>query len=108
MSKSIHSPQHVRLRELLVAARRKAGMTQEEVASKLCRPQSFVAKYEGEERRLDVIEFISVARAIGSDPVRMLREVGRAIGLLGSDDVEEAPAAGSPGSCAYRVRNKVR
>ena len=73
MSKSIHSPQHVRLRELLVAARHKAGMTQEEVAVKLGRPQSFVAKYEGGERRLDVIEFVSVAHAIGTDPVRMLR-----------------------------------
>ena len=27
--------------------------------------QSFVAKYEGGERRLDIIEFITVARAIG-------------------------------------------
>ena len=77
MSKSIHSPQHQLLRELLVAARRKAGMTQAEVALKLDRPQSFVAKYEGGERRLDVIEFISVARAIGTDPLRMLRTLVR-------------------------------
>ena len=77
MSKSIHSPQHQLLRELLVAARRKAGMTQEEVALKLDRPQSFVAKYEGGERRLDVIEFISVARAIGTDPHRMFRALVR-------------------------------
>jgi hypothetical protein len=35
--------------------------------------ESFVAKYEGGERRLDVVEFITVARAIGADPVVLLR-----------------------------------
>ena len=73
MGKSIHSPEHQRLRELLIAARRKAGLTQAQVAEKLGRPQSFVAKYEGGERRLDVIEFLAVARALQADPQRMLR-----------------------------------
>jgi transcriptional regulator with XRE-family HTH domain len=73
MGKSIHTPQHQKLRELLIAARKKANLTQAEVAERLGRPQSFVAKYEGGERRLDVIEFIEVARAIGIDPVKMLR-----------------------------------
>jgi transcriptional regulator with XRE-family HTH domain len=73
MGKSIHSPQHQKLRELLIAARKKASMTQAEVAELLGRPQSFVAKYEGGERRLDVIEFMQVARAVGADPARLLR-----------------------------------
>ena len=61
------------LRELLVAARKKAGMTQAEVAEVLGRPQSFVAKYEGGERRLDVIEFMLVARIVGADPAKIMR-----------------------------------
>jgi transcriptional regulator with XRE-family HTH domain len=73
MSKSIHSPEHTKLRELLIAARKKAGLTQQEVADRLGRPQSFVAKYEGGERRLDVVEFVHVAEALESDPARMLR-----------------------------------
>jgi transcriptional regulator with XRE-family HTH domain len=73
MSKSIHSPQHVKLRELLVAARKKAGLTQQDVADQLGRPQSFVAKYEGGERRLDVIEFLQVAAVLGADPARLVR-----------------------------------
>ncbi|MEO6012873.1 MAG: helix-turn-helix transcriptional regulator [Devosia sp.] len=73
MGNSIHSPQHQKLRELLVAARKKAKLTQAEVAEHLGRPQSFVAKYEGGERRLDVIEFIQVARALGADPARLVR-----------------------------------
>ena len=75
MGKSIHSPQHQKLRDLLISARKKAGLTQAEVAERLNRPQSFVAKYEGGERRLDVIEFIQVARAVGLDPARAMRAV---------------------------------
>ena len=59
--------------ERLVRARKKAGVTQAALADKLSRPQSFVAKYEGRERRLDVAEFISIARILGADPYRMLR-----------------------------------
>ena len=73
MSKSIRSPQHTRLRELLVAARKKAGLTQQDVADRLGRPQSFVAKYEGGERRLDVVEFLQIAGVLGADPVRIVR-----------------------------------
>ena len=75
MGKTIHSPQHQKLRELLVAARRKAGLTQHEVAERLGRPQSFVAKVEGGERRLDVIEFVALARVLGADPVKLLRKL---------------------------------
>ena len=55
-------------REFLVrikAARKDAGMTQQELARRLKRPQSFVSKYESGERRLDIIEFMHVAMAIG-------------------------------------------
>jgi transcriptional regulator with XRE-family HTH domain len=73
MSRSIHTPEHSKLRELLIAARKRAGLTQQQVAEQLDRPQSFVAKYEGGERRLDVIEFLQVARVLGADAVRIVR-----------------------------------
>ena len=59
-------------RELLIDARQEADLTQSELSSRLQRPQSFVSKYERGERRLDVIEFGEVARAMGLDPVRLL------------------------------------
>jgi len=37
-------------------------------------PQSFIAKYEGGERRIDVVEFIAIARALGADPVKLFRD----------------------------------
>ena len=73
--KSVHSAEQQLLRELLIAARDKAGLTQQKLAGRLGKPQSFVAKYEGGERRLDVIEFILIARAMNADPVRILRKL---------------------------------
>jgi transcriptional regulator with XRE-family HTH domain len=58
--------------ELLIEARKKAGLTQVEVAERLGKPQSFVAKYEGGERRLDVIEFVAVAEALGLEAANIL------------------------------------
>jgi transcriptional regulator with XRE-family HTH domain len=75
MSISLRSPEYQALREILVAARRAAGLTQQQVAERLGRPQSFVAKYEGGERRLDVIEFLSVSRALGKSPVELLKRL---------------------------------
>jgi len=53
--KSLRSPQHRELLRRLVAARRSADLTQQDLAKQLRRHQSFVAKYEGGERRLEVI-----------------------------------------------------
>jgi ribosome-binding protein aMBF1 (putative translation factor) len=61
----------------LVEARKRAGVTQTELAGQLQRPQSFVAKYEGRERRLDVAEYLAIARALGADPYKLLRVAER-------------------------------
>lgn len=73
MEKSLKSAEYARLIALLVATRHKAGVRQQALAKKLRKPQSFIAKYEGGERRLDVIEFIVIAEALGADPIRLLR-----------------------------------
>ena len=50
-------------------------MTQMDVARWLNRTQSYVAKYERGERRIDVIEFLDIAAAIGFDPAKLLSEL---------------------------------
>jgi hypothetical protein len=40
----------------------------------LGRPQSFIAKYEGGERRIDVVEFIAIAEALSADPIKLFRD----------------------------------
>ena len=73
--KSLRSPQHKELRRQLVAARAKAGLTQQTLAGRLGRHQSFVAKYEGGERRLEVIEFVQICRAIGVKSEQVLKNL---------------------------------
>ena len=75
MPKSIHSSRHQRLMELLVDARHSAGLTQAAVADRLGRPQSFVAKYENGERRIDVIEFLQLTEVIGANPRKLLAKL---------------------------------
>jgi transcriptional regulator with XRE-family HTH domain len=73
--KSLRSSDHKRLIALLIAARERAGLTQQQLADRLGKPQSFVAKYEGGERRIDVIEFVAISQALQFDPARAVREI---------------------------------
>jgi len=74
MQKSLKSAEYTRLIVLLVAARKAADMTQQALAGKLKRPQSFVAKYENGERRIDLVEFVTIAKALDADPIKLLRD----------------------------------
>lgn len=49
-------------------------MTQLEIANRIGKPQSYVSKYESGERRLDVVEFCSIARALGRKPTELLEQ----------------------------------
>mgnify|MGYP002396227289 CR=1 FL=1 len=56
----------------MVDARIKSGLSQKELALKLRHHQSFVARVESGERRIDVVEFIALSRAVGFDPFEIL------------------------------------
>ena len=72
IGKSVHSSDQAAFCELMVGARKAAGLTQHSLALRLKKPQSFVAKYEGGERRVDVVEFIAIAGALGADPLKLM------------------------------------
>src|SRR4051812_28263311 len=91
MPRSSRSPRHLRLRQLLVDERLAAGLTQEDVAAKLKRPQSFVSKYESGERRLDVVEFLEVCEALGIAGPRVLELSCRLSDQAGAIDVAAVP-----------------
>ena len=67
--------QYQRFRNLLTEARKSAGLTQVEIAARLKQPQSYVSKYESGVRRLDVVEYMQVAKAIGFDPAELIRKL---------------------------------
>jgi transcriptional regulator with XRE-family HTH domain len=79
LSKSVHTASQAAFCALMIAARKRAGLTQQQLAKRLKRPQSFVAKYEGGERRIDVVEFTEICRAIGENPVKLIKSLMAAI-----------------------------
>jgi len=64
VAKTIRSSGHEALRDALIAARKTAALTQAELAERLKCHQSFVARIESGERRVDVIELVVLARAL--------------------------------------------
>ena len=74
---SIRSDLYKRMIELLVQARKDAGVTQVELGKRLGQRQTFVSKFELGERRLDAAEFVSVCRAIETDPGKLIDEAER-------------------------------
>jgi len=77
MSKTIRSARHEAVRRLLVDERKRAGLTQAAVAASLRRYQSFVATVESGQRRVDVVEFLAFAEAIGFDPKKAIKHILR-------------------------------
>lgn len=75
MQKSLRTPRQQFLLSLLIKARKAKGLTQADVAAALGKPQSFVAKYENAERRIDVIEFVDIAAALGVPTAAILEKI---------------------------------
>ncbi|MCS6295373.1 MAG: helix-turn-helix transcriptional regulator [Nitrospira sp.] len=69
------SSEYRRFCRLLKEAREEAGITQVVLAKHLRKHQSYVAKYESGERRLDVIEFLRIAQVLSADPAILLRRI---------------------------------
>lgn len=67
MAGGVHDERYRALIRQLKDARIALGLSQEVVALNLGKRQQFVSKYESGERRLDVIEFIDVARQLRFD-----------------------------------------
>jgi transcriptional regulator with XRE-family HTH domain len=74
-TKSKLSRELVILGEILVSARERAGLLQAEVAATLGLPPSYLSKIESGSRRVDPIELIRIAEAIGEDPAELIREL---------------------------------
>jgi hypothetical protein len=77
MQKTLTTKRHKALIEFLMELREKAGLTQTELASKLGEYQSFIARLESGQRRLDVIEFLRLAKILGFDEAEVLKNLKR-------------------------------
>ena len=73
MGKTLGSARHRALVNLLIAKREVVGMTQAELAERLGEYQSFVARMESGQRRIDVVEFLEVALILGFDAANEIK-----------------------------------
>ena len=78
MVKSVFTQEYAAFLGVLRAERKKADVTQVELALRLGITQSVVSKIERGERRLDVVEFVSLVRALRADPPEVITTVERA------------------------------
>jgi transcriptional regulator with XRE-family HTH domain len=63
----------------LVEARKEAGITQTELGRRLGKGQKYVSVIETGVRRVDLVEFYAIARALGRDPVELYAAVVAAL-----------------------------
>lgn len=75
MPKTIFGGAHPHLVAVLAEAREKSGLTQAELAKVVGKDQTFISIIERGQRRVDVLEFVALARAMGADPKRLFAEV---------------------------------
>lgn len=75
MPKSIFDGAHAEVVEVLLAARKRSGLTQAEVGDRVGKDQTFISLIERSQRRVDVLEFIALSRAMGENPEMLFAEI---------------------------------
>jgi transcriptional regulator with XRE-family HTH domain len=75
MGTHLRSARHKALIAAIVDARNATGLSQREFAKKLRRTNNFVWRIEAGERKVDVLEFIEIAKAAGIEPDELMRRV---------------------------------
>ena len=72
--KSINKREYDALLELLRRTREEAGLTLYALSVAMNEDPAFAYKVEQKERRLDVVEFVEVCRALQQDPVELFKK----------------------------------
>lgn len=83
MPRTLGDARHEALIAFLIAKRKEMGLTQVELAARMKVFQSYVARLESGERRIDVVEFIKIGALLGFDPPEAIRTVMTAGGKKG-------------------------
>jgi transcriptional regulator with XRE-family HTH domain len=75
MPHSIFSDAHRVLVEALKRARKETGLTQAQLGQRVGKNQKFISLIEQGQRRVDLIEFYALARAMKLSPLRLFQLV---------------------------------
>jgi transcriptional regulator with XRE-family HTH domain len=74
---ALHSDENKALVAILIEAREAAGLTQAELGERIKKRQQFISRLEKADRRVDLLEFIMIARALKLDPRELFARVLR-------------------------------
>lgn len=77
MPKTLGDARHRALIEFLISKRLEAGLKQSDLADRLRVYQSFIARLESGERRVDVVELVRIANVLGFNPEEAVRHISR-------------------------------
>lgn len=72
---SIHDPRYRKLIEKLILMRELSNITQAELAVSLNKPQSYIAKVENFDRRLDVLELYDWLKCLNVPIISFLENI---------------------------------
>jgi transcriptional regulator with XRE-family HTH domain len=72
LAETRRSTRYKALIDLLVARRKAARMTQSDLAARSEKSQSSIARLESGQRRITVVEFMTLAKILGFDPDKVI------------------------------------
>lgn len=79
MPPSLFSDAYRPVLDALMDARASAGLSQAALAQRLGKTQPFISKIESGVRRVDILEFCAIARALNIEPSDLLVRIERTL-----------------------------
>ena len=78
-TKWVHAEHYEVVGAALTVARQRANLTQVQLAKRVGKPQSMISTIEAGMRRVDLVEFLVIVRALGTDPVEIFTEIASSL-----------------------------
>ena len=75
MGKSLFTDAHRAVVGALIEARHEAGILQADLAERVGKDQSYISNIERCQRRVDIVEFLDIAAALGVDPKSLFGDI---------------------------------
>ena len=71
--KTIYQQRYQTLIDCLISARKQAKLTQADIAHQLGKPQSYIAKIEGKDRKIDILEYVELCEVLKIQPSETIK-----------------------------------